>query len=157
MQEGGLAVEQNGEQFFIKGLDNADLKLEDDTVTGKNWAKYQHAEPVVRILQQISNVSLRKGENHTYFNLLYSPDSGSDLDLKMAQVSNGAVLVRGDDDIVFAVSATQTSSRASEVASRLLLLSSRSRPLDTPLSMGPPLNGVRLALGASALFPSSLI
>ena len=46
---------------------------------------------------------------------------------------------------------------ASEVASRLLLLSSRSRPLDTPLSMGPPLNGVRLALGASALFPSSLI
>ncbi len=102
MQEGGLAVEQNGEQFFIKGLDNADLKLEDDTITGKNWAKYQHAEPVVRILQQISNVSLRKGENHTYFNLLYSPDSGSDLDLKMEQVSNGAVLVRGDDEIVFA-------------------------------------------------------
>jgi hypothetical protein len=100
--EGGMAVEQNGERFFIKGLDNTKLKLEDDWITGKNWAKYEHAEPAVRILQQISNVRLRKGENHAYFNLLYSPEPGSNLNLTMERLTDSAVLVRGDDEVVYA-------------------------------------------------------
>ena len=60
LRNGGLAVEQNGERFFIHGLPGPGLRLEDDPVTGKNWERYEHAEPIVRILQQIANVRLRK-------------------------------------------------------------------------------------------------
>ena len=96
--KGGLAVEQNGEQFFIHGLQGPGLRLEDDPVTGKNWERYEHAEPIVRILQQIANVRLRKGEAYRFFNLLYC----GPLKLGMSQVAENAVRIDGGPETVFA-------------------------------------------------------
>jgi hypothetical protein len=102
VRDGGMAVQQAGERFFIKGAQDTTLKLEDDWVTGKNWAKYEHADPAVRILQQIANVHLKKRENYTFFNLLYSPSAGSDLNLTMTQLSASAVQIQGGAEPVFA-------------------------------------------------------
>jgi len=102
IRAGGLAVEQNGERFFIQGLPGPALKLEDDPVTGKNWTVYEHAEPVVRILQQIADVRLRKGESYRYFNLLYCCDGEQPQNLKMVQVTDGAVRIDGGPETVFA-------------------------------------------------------
>ena len=102
VREGGLAVVQNGERFFIKGLPGPRLKLEDDAATGKNWSAYAHAEPVVRILQQIADVHLRAGETYTYFNLMYCSDKDQPQDLKVTQVTDGAVRIGGGDEVVFA-------------------------------------------------------
>ena len=98
LRKGGLAVEQNGERFFIHGLPGPGLRLEDDPVTGKNWDRYEHAEPVVRILQQIANVRLRKGEAYRFFNLLYC----GPLKLEMSQVAENAVRIDGGPETVFA-------------------------------------------------------
>ena len=100
--EGGLAVEQDGEHFYIKGLPGPRLKLEADEVTGKNWSAYKHADPVVHILQQIADVHLKKGETYTYFNLMYCSDEAQPQDLKMTQVCDGAVRIEGGDEAVFA-------------------------------------------------------
>ena len=102
LTDGGMTVVQNGEHFAIKGLPGPRLKLEDDAVTGKNWAAYEHAEPVVRILQQIVDVRLKKGETYTYFNLLYCSDEAQPQDLAMTQVTDGAVRIDGGAEVVFA-------------------------------------------------------
>ena len=91
-------MEQNGEQFFIHGLQGPGLRLEDDPVTGRNWERYEHAEPIVRILQQIANVRLRKGEVYRFFNLLYC----GPLKLGMSQVAENAVRIDGGPETVFA-------------------------------------------------------
>ena len=98
LRKGGLAAEQNGEQFFIHGLPGPRLRLEDDPVTGKNWDRYEHAEPIVRILQQIADVRLVKGETYRFFNLLYC----SPLKLAMTQVAANAVRIDGGRETVFA-------------------------------------------------------
>jgi hypothetical protein len=100
--EGGLAVTQNGEQFFIKGLPGPRLKLTNDAETGKNWAVYTHAEPVVRILQQIADVHLKADETYRYFNLLYCSDEAQQQRLKMTQMTDGAVRIEGGDETTFA-------------------------------------------------------
>ncbi|MDA0748280.1 MAG: PQQ-binding-like beta-propeller repeat protein, partial [bacterium] len=101
VKNGGLAVEQDGEHFFIQGLDGPTLKLEDDAVTGKNWVGYEHAEPVVRILQQIANVKLKVGESYRFFNLLYCTDDEQPQKLEMKQVTDGAVRIDGGPEVVF--------------------------------------------------------
>lgn len=101
-REGGLAVEQDGERFFIKGLPGPRLKLTDDPVTGRNWAVYPHAEPVVRILQQIAEVRLGKGEVYRYFNLLYCSDREQPQNLRMEWLTDGAVRVAGGEEVAFA-------------------------------------------------------
>jgi len=102
VREGGLAVEQDGERFFIKGLPGPALKLTDDPVTGKNWAVYPHAEPVVRILQQIADVRLERGQNYRYFNLLYCSDREQPQNLKMERLTDGAVRITGGEEAAFA-------------------------------------------------------
>jgi outer membrane protein assembly factor BamB len=102
IRDGGLAVEQNGEQFFITGLPGTTLKLEDDEVTGKNWAAYEHAPPVVRLLQQIADVHLRKRENYRYFNLLYCSDDEQPQRLGMTQLTAGCVRIDGMAEAVYA-------------------------------------------------------
>ncbi|MDA0747614.1 MAG: FG-GAP-like repeat-containing protein, partial [bacterium] len=98
LKNGGITVEQNGEHFFIHGLDGPRLKLEDDPVTGKNWANYTHAEPVVRILQQMDNVHLKKRETYTFFNLLYcAPQT-----FRMTQLTNTTVRIDGENEVLFA-------------------------------------------------------
>jgi len=120
LRAGGLSVDQDGERFFIQGLPGPALRLEDDPETGKNWTVYEHAEPVVRILQQIADVRLEKGESYRYFNLLYcsgqeqspgaqasrlrprSQDACAPESLKMVQVTNGAVRIDGGPEAAFA-------------------------------------------------------
>ena len=97
-RHGGLAVEQNGEQFFIHGLTGPRIKLEDDPETGKNWDRYTHAEPIVRVLQQIVDVHLKKGEAYRFFNLLYC----SPLKFRMTQVAETAVRIDGGPETAFA-------------------------------------------------------
>ena len=95
---GGIAVEQNGERFFIHGLQGPVLRLEDDAVTGKNWERYSHAEPVIRILQQIVDVHLKKSEAYRFFNLLYC----GPMKLEMTQILETAVRIDGGPETVFA-------------------------------------------------------
>ena len=102
LREGGMAVEQDGERFAIKGLPGPWLKLEDDPVTGANWKPYQHAEPVVRVLQQIADVHLQKGDVYRYFNLLYCSSKTKPKNLKVTQVCDGAVRITGGDEVTFA-------------------------------------------------------
>ncbi len=99
---GGLEVEQDGERFFIQGLKGPSLKLEDDEVTGKNWAGYPHADPVVRILQQIVDVHLKARETYRFFNLLYCGGEPATRNLKLTQLTDGAVRVDGGEEVVFA-------------------------------------------------------
>ena len=102
LRSGGMAVEQDGERFYIQGLPGPALKLEDDPETGKNWQAYQHADPVVRILQQIADVRLEKGASYRYFNLLYCSDREQPQNLKMVQVTDGTVRIDGGPEVAFA-------------------------------------------------------
>ncbi len=102
LRGGGLAVEQDGERFYIEGLKGPSLKLEDDHETGANWTDYPHAEPVVRILQQIVDVRLKAGETYRFFNLLYCAGDSAARRLKLVQLADGAVRIDGGEDVMFA-------------------------------------------------------
>ncbi len=102
VQNGGLSVDQDGEQFYITGVPGTTLKLEDDEVTGGNWEEYKHAPPVVRILQQIADVHLKKRENFRYFNLLYCSDADQPQSLRMTQLTDGAIRIDGAGEVVYA-------------------------------------------------------
>jgi len=92
----GLTVEQKGTRFFIKQAPALRVKLYDDADQGKNWRGYPHAEPVVRVFQQIGDAQLRKGESFRFFNLLHCSDDARPLSLEVRQVSDGCAAVLGD-------------------------------------------------------------
>jgi len=64
-----FTIEQNGERCVIENLDGARLKLTDDELLGKNWSGYTNAQPVIRILQQITGRKMKVGESHHFLNV----------------------------------------------------------------------------------------
>ena len=102
LRDGGLAVEQDGERFSIVGLAGPRLRLEDDAETGRNWSVYQHAEPVVRVLEQVADVRLSEGETYRFFNLLSCTDARHLKKLSMTRMTAGAVRIDGGEEPAFA-------------------------------------------------------
>ncbi len=102
LRGGGVAVEQDGERFFIQGLKGPSLKLEHDAETGRNWTEYPHAEPIVRILQQIVDVRLKARETYRFFNLLYCGGEPATRSLKLTRLTDGAVRIDGSEEVVYA-------------------------------------------------------
>lgn len=85
-------VSQNGPTFSIRNLDGARVRYTDDPVTGQNWKTYKHAEPVVRILQQIRTQKLPK-EGRVYIVNVLSTEARGELPVEARRVNDTSVLV----------------------------------------------------------------
>jgi len=88
----GLAVEQEGERFFIKQADPLRTTLHDDSELGANWGGYAYAKPVVRVFRQIAKTHLAKGETYRFFNLLHTQDRPARFS-RLHRLSDGCVAV----------------------------------------------------------------
>jgi hypothetical protein len=68
---------QKGEQFSIQNLDGSQLRNFADTETGKNWATYKFADPVVNTLQQTRSMTLKKGDKMYVINVMSAQIEGN--------------------------------------------------------------------------------
>jgi len=92
-----LEVEQKGKFFHVKNTAGPRLKLYDDRVLGLNWAGYEFADPVVRVLEQNASAHLAAGRRYTFFNLLYGSDEDRPQDFDIRSVGESVVAVHGRD------------------------------------------------------------
>jgi hypothetical protein len=67
---------QKGEQFSIQNLDGSQLRNFADAETGKNWATYKFADPVVNTLQQTRAMTLQKGGKMYVMNVMTAQTEG---------------------------------------------------------------------------------
>ncbi|MES2375358.1 MAG: FG-GAP-like repeat-containing protein [Bacteroidota bacterium] len=85
-------LSQQGENFSIQNLDGSQLRNFKDVETGKNWVTYKYADPVINTLQQIRNVTLRKGEKTYVINVMNAYADGK-APIAAARVNDSSLLV----------------------------------------------------------------
>ncbi|MBM4084539.1 MAG: hypothetical protein FJ272_07095, partial [Planctomycetes bacterium] len=92
-------VEQQGESLRIENADGSRLMLKEDAETGKNWGGYKLAEPVVRVLSQVTDRRLKSGEKHAFLNVLRVSPTDDAGDLKVRKLSDTCVEVTSDGQV----------------------------------------------------------
>ncbi|HIE14268.1 TPA: hypothetical protein EYP70_03245, partial [Candidatus Bathyarchaeota archaeon] len=90
----GICSEQKGVRFWLKMPPEYDVKIEHDHETGRNWQGYPYAEPIIKVIREVSNKVMRRGENHYFFNLLYII-SDRDENYTITRVGSSAVSICG--------------------------------------------------------------
>ena len=73
----GMLLTQKGPSLRIDVGPGPDLRLEPDPDLGANWKGYPHADPVVRSLQAIATVRLKRGESHLFASVLHGREKGT--------------------------------------------------------------------------------
>lgn len=92
-----FTVEQSGPTCTIRNLDGARLRTWDDPVTGKNWSAYKHADPLIRVLQQVRTARLKASERVLFLNVVSTQDTGKS-PTPAERVSSSAVLLGSGRD-----------------------------------------------------------
>ena len=119
-----FSVSQDKERFFIQNLDGARLRMSDDFETGKNWAGYQYADPVIHTLQQIHSSNLRKGNKIYVINVL-SADTDGKIPIKAVRVNDSSLLLgSGNEQALIGVGGVKTTNM--ETDARLYRVSQKS-------------------------------
>ena len=103
-----LEVSQPGAYFrvinadaSIPSLSRVDPVLEARTQLG-NWSAYAYADGVVQVLTQRQQARLSPGQSRYFMNLLYARPQGKPSDLTMKQLTEGVVLIEGEEKAVLA-------------------------------------------------------
>lgn len=89
-------VEQKGERMVIDNVDGARLKLEHSEHLGRNLRSYPHADPVVRILQQVATRTLARDESYHFLNFFGAHSAAGEIPVKTARASDTSMLVTGN-------------------------------------------------------------
>ena len=95
-----MDVEQGGQWARFATTADARVLLDDDALTGANWASYPYAgKPVVRVMQSVFNKSLQAGQTFNLFTVLQaSGDKPSQL--KISRVGDNLAVISGAGDPV---------------------------------------------------------
>jgi hypothetical protein len=85
-------LSQKGEQFSIQNLDGSQLRNFADAETGKNWATYKYADPIVNTLQQARTMTLKKGDKMYVINVMSAQTEGK-APIAAVRVNNSSLLL----------------------------------------------------------------
>lgn len=71
LTEDGMFLTQNGPSMWVQVAKGPKLQLTNDAeLGGKNWAGYEHADPVVRSMDATARVRLEKGQHYLFATVL---------------------------------------------------------------------------------------
>lgn len=99
-----FTVEQSGPSCTITNLDGARLRTWDDPVTGKNWAAYKQAEPVVHVLQQIKTGRMKAFDKVCFLNVISTQEEGRTPPPAQRVGASSVILGAGKDRSLIGVS-----------------------------------------------------
>ncbi|TWU23289.1 Lambda-carrageenase precursor [Novipirellula galeiformis] len=77
LTEDGMLLTQNGPSMWVQVAKGPKLQLSNDAELGsRNWARYKHADPVVRSMNATARVRLEKGQHYLFATVFQgNPDS----------------------------------------------------------------------------------
>ncbi|MBU0609146.1 MAG: hypothetical protein KKI08_14770, partial [Armatimonadetes bacterium] len=90
-----MDVEQGGQWARFATTTNARVLLDDDALTGANWASYPYAgKPVVRVMQNVFNARLQAGQTFNIFTVLQASGEQAS-QLKVSRVGGNLAVISG--------------------------------------------------------------
>jgi outer membrane protein assembly factor BamB len=95
-----MDVEQGGQWARFATTADARVLLDDDALTGANWASYPYVgKPVVRVMQCVFNKSLQAGQTFNLFTVLQASGDKQSA-VKVSRVGDNLIAISGAGDPV---------------------------------------------------------